>query len=159
MAWSLPTRKSPFFECAFLIGNLNKHVPQPQWTFFFVFKATPPYPSRISSKVVSSFSFFFSFIFPHNPKNVTYTVLSFVWYSLIYLYYSCCAVAQSSPALCTPRTAARQASLSFTISLSLQKLMSIELMIYHSTEYQSDKLMCLLLVFKVWNVGCHVRSY
>ena len=38
----------------------------------------------------------------------------------------CCSVAQSCPALCKPWTAARQASLSFTISWSLLKLMSVE---------------------------------
>ena len=37
-----------------------------------------------------------------------------------------CSVAQSHPTLCDPWTAARQASLSFTISWSLLKLMSIE---------------------------------
>ena len=40
----------------------------------------------------------------------------------------CCSVAQSYPTLCTPWTAALQASLSFTISWSLLKLMSIESM-------------------------------
>ena len=40
----------------------------------------------------------------------------------------CCSVAQSCPTLCEPWTAARQASLSFTISRSLLKLMSIESM-------------------------------
>ena len=38
----------------------------------------------------------------------------------------CCLVAQSRPTLTTPQTAASQASLSFTISQSLLKLMSIE---------------------------------
>ena len=38
----------------------------------------------------------------------------------------CYSVAQSCPTLCDPWTAARQASLSFTISWSLLKLMSIE---------------------------------
>ena len=41
---------------------------------------------------------------------------------------SCCSVVKLCPALLTPWTAARQASLSFTISQSLLKLMSIELM-------------------------------
>ena len=40
----------------------------------------------------------------------------------------CCSIAQSCPILCNPWTAACQASLSFTISQSLLKLMSIELM-------------------------------
>ena len=38
----------------------------------------------------------------------------------------CCSVAQSCLTLCGPWTAARQASLSFTVSWSLLKLMSIE---------------------------------
>ena len=38
----------------------------------------------------------------------------------------CCSVAQSCLILCHPLTAARQASLSFTISGSLLKLMSVE---------------------------------
>ena len=38
----------------------------------------------------------------------------------------CCSVAQSCPTLATPWTAAHQTSLSFTISWSLLKLMSIE---------------------------------
>ena len=40
---------------------------------------------------------------------------------------SCCSVTKSCLALWTPWTAVRQASLSFTISQSLLKLMSIEL--------------------------------
>ena len=40
----------------------------------------------------------------------------------------CCSVAKSCPTLWDPWTAARQASLSFTIALSLFKLMSIESM-------------------------------
>ena len=38
----------------------------------------------------------------------------------------CCLVTQSCPTLCDPITAARQASLSFAISWSLLKLMSID---------------------------------
>ena len=40
----------------------------------------------------------------------------------------CCSVAQLCPTLCNPGTRARRVSLSFTISRSLLKLMSIELM-------------------------------
>ena len=40
--------------------------------------------------------------------------------------YCCCSVAKSFPRFVTPWTAARQASLSFIISWSLLKLMSIE---------------------------------
>ena len=39
----------------------------------------------------------------------------------------CCSAAQSCPVLCDPWTAALQASLSFTISQSLLRFMSIEL--------------------------------
>ena len=42
---------------------------------------------------------------------------------------NCCSVAQSCPTLATPWMAAHQASLSFTISRSLLKLMSIETVI------------------------------
>ena len=45
-------------------------------------------------------------------------------FSLDICYY--CSVPQSCPTLCNPGTAAHQASLSFTISRSLLKLMSIE---------------------------------
>ena len=41
-------------------------------------------------------------------------------------YKHCCSTAKSCPTLCNPWTAAYQASLSFTISQSLLKLMSIE---------------------------------
>ena len=45
----------------------------------------------------------------------------------IYIYiYSCCSVTKSCPTLCDPWIAAHQASLSFTISQSLLKLMTIE---------------------------------
>ena len=40
--------------------------------------------------------------------------------------FNCCSLTQSCPTLATPWTAAWQASLSFTISQSLLKLMSIE---------------------------------
>ena len=43
------------------------------------------------------------------------------------IHVSCCSVTQLCPTLVTPWTAAHQASLSFTISWSLFKLMSIEL--------------------------------
>ena len=41
-------------------------------------------------------------------------------------FRSCCAITKSCPTLCNPMTAACQASLSFTVSQSLLKLMSIE---------------------------------
>ena len=43
-----------------------------------------------------------------------------------YIDHIFCSVAKSCPALCDPGTAACQASLSFTISLSLLKFMSTE---------------------------------
>ena len=43
-----------------------------------------------------------------------------------FYFHCCCWVTPSCPTLLTPWTAARQASLSFTISQSLLKLMSIE---------------------------------
>ena len=46
---------------------------------------------------------------------------------MILLNDFCCSVAQARPTLRTPWTAAHQASLSFTSSQSLLKLMSIEL--------------------------------
>ena len=46
---------------------------------------------------------------------------------LHHLIFFCCSVAQSCPTLCNPWTAACQASLSFTISPSLVKLVSTEL--------------------------------
>jgi len=52
-------------------------------------------------------------------------------YICVYIYthisVCCCSVSKSCPALATPQTATRQASLSFTISWSLPKFMSIEL--------------------------------
>ena len=47
--------------------------------------------------------------------------------------FCCCSVVKSCPTLCNPCTAAHQAPLSFTISWSLSKLMSTELMMlsYH----------------------------
>ena len=43
------------------------------------------------------------------------------------IWNCCCSVTKSCPTLCDPWTAAHQASLSFTISLRLLKLMSTEL--------------------------------
>ena len=42
-------------------------------------------------------------------------------------YHCCCLVTKSCPTFATPWTAARQSSLSFPVSWSLLKLMSIEL--------------------------------
>ena len=49
--------------------------------------------------------------------------------SLSFRSLSCCSVAQSCPTLCDPMDCSRPASLSFSISWSLLRLMSIELMI------------------------------
>ena len=48
--------------------------------------------------------------------------------NIFYIYdpFDCCSVAQSCPTLATPGIGAYQASLPFTISLSICKLMSIE---------------------------------
>ena len=46
--------------------------------------------------------------------------------SLYSCYCCCCSIAQSCPTLCDPWTEACQAFLSFTISQSLLKLMSID---------------------------------
>ena len=46
---------------------------------------------------------------------------------LLFYWEHCCSVTKSCPTLCDPWTAACQASLSFSISWSLLKLMSIEL--------------------------------
>ena len=54
----------------------------------------------------------------------------------------CCSVAKSCPTFVTPWTAAHQASLSFTISQNLLKLMFIELVM--SSNHHS--LCCLLLL-------------
>ena len=59
----------------------------------------------------------------------------------------CCSVTQSCLALSTPRTAACQASLSFTISWSFLKLMSIESVMPSSHLILYDPLLLLLSVF------------
>ena len=46
---------------------------------------------------------------------------------IIIIFETCCSDTELYLSLYNPRTAARQASLSFTISQSLLKLMSIEL--------------------------------
>ena len=74
------------------------------------------------------------------------------WYSLLWAPWHatgvtvslpemacCCSVAQSCLTLCDPWTAARQVSLSFTISQSLLKLMSIELVML-SNHLQKNKM-------------------
>ena len=71
------------------------------------------------------------------PKSITKTAIySKCLHSNI--YYCCCSVSKACPNLCDPWKAACQASLSFTISRSLLKFMSIEsvvlsnhLILYH----------------------------
>ena len=63
-------------------------------------------------------SFFFFFFFPELNEIIVFIVL------IIELFFSCSVVSYS---FVIPWTAAHQASLSFTISWSLLKLMSIEL--------------------------------
>ena len=81
-----------------------------------------------------------TYSFDHYPFEIRYCgVSSFVVLSQDYFCYlkcfmvpktlcCCCSVTELCPTLCDPWIAARQASLSFTISRSLLKLMSIELM-------------------------------
>ena len=52
-----------------------------------------------------------------------------LWRSLnkqVYIYYCCCSVIQLCPAVCDPWTAAPQATMSFTMSQRMPKLMSTE---------------------------------
>ena len=58
-----------------------------------------------------------------------------------------CSVTQSCPTLCNPWTIACQASLSFTISLSLLKFMSIESMMPSSHLILCDSLLFLPSIF------------
>ena len=46
--------------------------------------------------------------------------------AIVSLYYCCCSFVKSCPILCNPQTVAHQTSLSFSISLSSLKLISIE---------------------------------
>ena len=64
----------------------------------------------------------------------------------------CCSVAQSCPTLCEPWTAARQASLSFTISRSLLKLMSIESMMPSNHLILCRPLLLLPSIFPILGV-------
>ena len=67
-----------------------------------------------------------------------------MWSLLLYwgLNVSCCSVTKLCLTLCNPWTAARQASLSFTISQNLLKLMSIE-----SVMTSNDCILCRPLLF------------
>ena len=70
----------------------------------------------------------------------------------------CCSVTKSCLTLCNPWTAARQASLSFTISLSLLKLMSIELMMPSSYLILCCPLLLLPSVFSSIRVFSNVLT-
>ena len=67
--------------------------------------------------------------------------------NLFLFYYCCCSVAQSYPTLCDPWTAAHQASLSFTVSQSLPKLMSVESVIPSNHLILCHPLLLLPLIF------------
>ena len=67
-------------------------------------------------------------------------------------FVSCCSVTKSCLNLCDPWTAARQASLFFTISLSLLKLMSIELVMVPNHLTLCHPLLLLPSVFPITRV-------
>ena len=58
--------------------------------------------------------------------------------------HSCCSVAHLCPTLCDPWTVAHQASLSFTISQSFLKLMSIELVIHSMHREKSTYILSVI---------------
>ena len=62
-------------------------------------------------------------------------------------FFGCGSVPQSCPALCHPMAAAHQASLSFTVSLSLLKLMSIESLMTSNHLILCCPLLLLPLIF------------
>ena len=62
--------------------------------------------------------------------NIFFELDDFQTYKCIWLcFVCCCSVTKSCLTLCNPWTASHQASLSFTVSWSLLKLMSIELVV------------------------------
>ena len=67
-------------------------------------------------------------------------------------FVSCCSVTKSCLNLCDPWTVARQAPLSFTISLSLLKLMSIELVMLPNHLTLCHPLLLLPSVFPITRV-------
>ena len=82
-------------------------------------------PKFISQASLLPFSAFFTLLFPESCSQC----LRGAWCSLLRgwgtLCY-CCSVTKSCPTLCNPWTAALQASLTFAISRSVLKLMSIK---------------------------------
>ena len=75
--------------------------------------------------------------------------------------YCCCSVAQSCPTLCAPWIVICQASLSFTISQSLLKLMSIELVMQsnHLILYHPFLLPLIFPTIRVFSseLALHIR--
>ena len=69
------------------------------------------------------------------------------WKLLYLLKQSCCSVAKSCPTLRDPMTAAHQVSLSLTISRSLPKFMSIDLVMPSNHLILCDPLLLLPSVF------------
>ena len=68
---------------------------------------------------------FHSLLWPSTRGSLI--LLCFLRLGWCHLHVCCCSVTQLCPTLCNPCTAAWQASLSFTISWSLLKLISIKL--------------------------------
>ena len=66
----------------------------------------------------------------YSYKQIFTKMIQFVIFFLIIIDLDCCSVTQSCLPICAPWTAARQAYLSFTISRSLLKVMSIESVIH-----------------------------
>ena len=84
-----------------------------------------------------------------------------MWHSNTYIY-SCSLVTKSCPTLCDPWIAAHQASLSFTISQSLLKLMSIEWAMPSNNLILCHPLLLLPSIFpsiRVFSIesGFHIR--
>ena len=79
---------------------------------------------------------------PHRLHQSFWNWSSVVWPASSWLFRFCCSVPKSCPTLCDPWTAALQASLSLTVSWSLPKFMSIELMMLSNHPI----LYCLLLL-------------
>ena len=95
----------------------------------------------------------------HHLSGLQYCVLCIRWDSSIISSFlsppgtgCCCLVAQSCLTLCNPMDCSRQVSLSFTISWSLFKLMSIELVIPSNHLILCHPLLLLLSIFPITGV-------
>ena len=74
-----------------------------------------------------------------------------IWICGLQTFCCCCSVAKLCPTLCGPWTAAHQSSLSFTISQSLLKLMSIEAVMPSSHPILCHPLLLLpSIFFSIW---------